>query len=212
MCGLALKNLCIFNMLKWRSSLPFCDQCKSMGNFKVDFHILRPHLDKIPMNIPKPMFVETVEIFNIANLVLAPVAGSSDVYRVELNVPSGDVVDLLLQVPLGPSDPTVMPNSLDVSNKVPIIDIPLSPISNDALIDLGLVNQKLDLHSNKNPIDHFDWLVNCDLSSNGGFGKGNDGLGNGSREVYDLNVVQVANEGFSNVVGKKRRNKKTTKR
>ncbi|KAH0469538.1 hypothetical protein IEQ34_001096 [Dendrobium chrysotoxum] len=68
---------------------------------------------------------ETVDIPNIlnGNPMLPPVVGSFDVHRVEINVPCGDVVDLSILVPLGLAELVLVPNNMDVSNKVLIVDI-----------------------------------------------------------------------------------------
>ncbi|KAH0453704.1 hypothetical protein IEQ34_018028 [Dendrobium chrysotoxum] len=66
-------------------------------------------------------------------------------------------------------------------------------------MDVG--NETVNIHniSTGNPV--LPLLAVCDSSTNWDIGEDNDGFGNGSQEMYDLNVIQVDNEGFTNAVG-----------
>ncbi|KAH0435890.1 hypothetical protein IEQ34_026513 [Dendrobium chrysotoxum] len=160
----------------------FYDHYKPLGHFKKECVSLHSHLAKVPTITRKPVTTadmetvrliplvvthpmvehnmdvgnETVNIHNIStgNPMLPLVVGSYDVHWFEFNVPSGDVVDLPVLVPLGSIEPVLVLNSMDIFNKVPIVNILLSPISNDVAINLTLVYQKLDLHYNKTLVDY----------------------------------------------------------
>ncbi|KAL0923577.1 hypothetical protein M5K25_007638 [Dendrobium thyrsiflorum] len=94
----------------------------------------------------------------------------------------------------------VDPSFIDVSNKIPIINITCSPISDDALLSMGLGQQQLNAYSGGNYVGQLDWLDNQLLESFRYSGMSNVDRCVDLQDVYDLNIVNVYKEGFSSVI------------
>ncbi|KAL0924892.1 hypothetical protein M5K25_005752 [Dendrobium thyrsiflorum] len=95
----------------------------------------------------------------------------------------------------------IFSNCLDVLNMVHIINISISPISDEVIINLDGGKHLLNLNY-IDPIDHSDWI--CSQSGDHyGDGRNNDGISNILMEDSNLNVVQVDNDAFTMFSGKK---------
>ncbi|KAH0463553.1 hypothetical protein IEQ34_008135 [Dendrobium chrysotoxum] len=107
--------------------------------------------------------------------------------------------------PITDYDPLI--ERLDVSNRVPVIDLPISPSLDEGFnLDGGL---QIGVHF-ADLVDHSDWME--EYSGN----KCRDGDIYGDRanlplENFDLNVFKIDKVGFSSVLGKKNKRKKVVR-
>ncbi|KAL0926080.1 hypothetical protein M5K25_004466 [Dendrobium thyrsiflorum] len=93
---------------------------------------------------------------------------------------------------VGYSIHTVMIESRDITNKVPIVNILISPIFYEALLHLGLGKSTLALI---NLVDQSDWLNSSESLANWRI----EAPGNCSQEDLELSVMQI-DKGFSSMM------------